>query len=109
MELRHLRYFVTVADTGGFAKAAQRVHITQPALWRQIRDLEAELGLKLFERVGRRVRLTREGEDLLRRGRDVLTDVESLGERAHVLKTVTAARFTSAPRRWRSRASWPSS
>jgi DNA-binding transcriptional LysR family regulator len=86
MELRHLRYFVTVADTGGFSKAAARLRITQPALWRQIRDLETELGLRLFERVGRRVQLTGHGDDLLRRGRDLLTHVESLSERASALR-----------------------
>src|SRR5262245_19738824 len=86
MELRHLRSFVTAADAGGFAAAALRLHITQPALWRQVRDLQTELGVRLFERVGRRVRLTREGEDLVRRGREVLTDVESLAERAYVLR-----------------------
>jgi DNA-binding transcriptional LysR family regulator len=86
MELRHLRYFVTVADAGGFSKAAARLRITQPALWRQIRDLETELGLRLFERVGRRVRITGEGADLLARGRDLLTHAESLGERARALK-----------------------
>jgi LysR family transcriptional regulator, cyn operon transcriptional activator len=86
MELRHLRYFVTVAEAGGFSKAAARLRITQPALWRQIRDLQAELGLRLFERVGRRVRLTGDGHDLLTRGRDLLTSVESLHERARALR-----------------------
>jgi LysR family cyn operon transcriptional activator len=85
MELRHVRYFVTVADAGGFSKAAARLRITQPALWRQIRNFETELGLKLFERVGRRARLTVDGNDLLTRGRDLLAHAESLGERARVL------------------------
>jgi DNA-binding transcriptional LysR family regulator len=86
MELRHVRYFVAVADAGGFSKAAARLRITQPALWRQIRDLEAELGLRLFERVGRRIQLTGDGDDLLVRARDLLTHVESLSERARALK-----------------------
>src|SRR5262245_8631412 len=86
MELRHFRYFVAVADAGGFSKAAAHLHITEPALWRQIRDLEVELGLRLFERVGRRVRITGEGADLLARGRDLLTRAESLGERASALR-----------------------
>ncbi len=86
MELRHLRYFVTVAEAGGFSKAAARLRISQPALWRQIRDLESELGLRLFERVGRQVRLTSDGADLLTRGRDLLTRVDSLVERAHALR-----------------------
>jgi DNA-binding transcriptional LysR family regulator len=87
MELRHLRYFVTVADAGGFSKGAARLHITQPALWRQIRDLENELGLRLLERVGRQVRLTGDGDDLLRRGRDLLTRVDAWVDRARALKS----------------------
>lgn len=86
MELRHLRYFVTVADAGSVSKAASRLNISQPALSRQIRDLEGELGVRLFDRVGRRILLTAEGEDLLKRSRDLLTDAESLGERARALK-----------------------
>ena len=85
MDLRHLRYFVAVADTGGFSKAAARLHISQPALWRQVRELERELGVRLFDRIGRRVHLTGQGEDLLARGRDLLARAESLGERARAL------------------------
>ena len=66
MELRHLRYFVSVAEQGSVSKAAQQVHVSQPALSRQIRDLEAELGVQLFDRVGRGIELTAEGHDLLR-------------------------------------------
>ena len=66
MELRHLRYFVSVAEAASVSKAALRVNICQPALSRQIRDLETELGVRLFDRVGRRIQLTAEGEDLAR-------------------------------------------
>ena len=69
MNFRHLRAFATVADAGGVARAATRLHVSQPALSRQIQALESELGVPLFDRVGRRVRLTSAGEDLLRRGR----------------------------------------
>src|SRR5262245_43007015 len=87
MELRHLRYFVSVADAASVSKAALHVHICQPALSRQIRDLETELGVRLFDRVGRRIRLTAEGEDLLRESRDVLAHAASLVERARSLVT----------------------
>jgi len=86
MSLRHLRGFVTIADAGGFARAATRLNLSQPALSRQIHALEAELGVTLFDRVGRRVQLTSEGEDLLRRSRRLLAEADSLGERALMLK-----------------------
>jgi len=85
MDLRHLRYFVGVAEAESFSRAATRLHVTQPALSRQIRDLEGELGVRLFERSSRQVRLTPEGEDLLRRSRDALVVVEALRDRAHSL------------------------
>lgn len=85
MELRHLRYFVSVAEQGSVSRAAQYVHVSQPALSRQIRDLEAELGVQLFDRVGRRVELTAAGEDLLRPSRDVLAQAESVRDRARAL------------------------
>jgi DNA-binding transcriptional LysR family regulator len=85
MELRHLRYFAAVVDAGGVSKAALRLRMTQPALGRQVRDLERELGVRLFDRIGRRVQLTAEGEDLLRRARALLTDADSLVERGHAL------------------------
>ncbi|MBI3825610.1 MAG: LysR family transcriptional regulator [Candidatus Rokubacteria bacterium] len=86
MELRHLRYFVAVADAGGVSRAAARLNISQPALSRQIRDLETELGLSLFDRRGGRLVLTGEGEDLLARGRQLLTDADSFRERAGALR-----------------------
>src|SRR5256885_31538 len=86
MDLRHLRAFVTIVDVGGFGRAGARLNVSQPALSRQIRALEDALEVRLFDRIGRRVQLTSEGEDLLRRTRRLLTDVESLGERARALK-----------------------
>ena len=82
MELRHLRYFVAVSDAGGVSRAALGLNISQPALSRQIRDLEAELGVSLFERRTGRLVLTGEGEELLARSRELLSDAESLRERA---------------------------
>jgi LysR family cyn operon transcriptional activator len=87
MNFRHLRAFVTIADAGGFARAANRLHLSQPALSRQIRALEMHLTVRLFDRVGRGIQLTSEGEDLLRRSRRLLAEADSLGERARMLKT----------------------
>src|SRR5262245_1325430 len=87
MNLRHLRAFATIVDVGGFARAATRLHLSQPALSRQIRALEDDLGVPLFDRIGRRVQLTSQGEDLLRRSRRLLAEAESLGERARELKS----------------------
>jgi DNA-binding transcriptional LysR family regulator len=85
MELRHLRYFVAVADAGNVSRAAQRLHITQPALSRQIQDLERDFACRLFDRIGRRIVLTRDGEEILERTRRLLADAEALGERARAL------------------------
>lgn len=86
MNLRHLRTFVAIVDAGGVARAAARLNMTQPTASRQIEALETELGVLLFDRVGRRVQLTSEGEDLLARGRRLLADAASFGERARALK-----------------------
>ena len=87
MKFLRLRTFVAIADHGGVARAAARLNMTQSAASRQIGALETELGVLLFDRVGRRVQLTSEGEDLLRRSRRLLEDADSLGERARALKT----------------------
>ena len=86
MNLRHLRTFVTVAEQGTVSKAALRLRIAQPALSRQISDLEAELGVRLFDRVRRRLVLTGEGEQLLGDCRSILGAVGALGERAQLLR-----------------------
>ena len=86
MELRHLRYFVAVAENGGnVSKAAGKIRLSQPALSRQVHDLESELGVVLFERAGRRLYLTGAGEDLLAYGRKVLNEAAAFRERARVL------------------------
>ncbi len=69
--------------------AAAQLNLSQPALSRQIHALEAELGVPLFDRVRPRALLTSEGEDLLRRSRRLLTDADSLGERARALKSMS--------------------
>jgi LysR family transcriptional regulator, cyn operon transcriptional activator len=86
MKLRHLRTFVTVADAGGFAHAATGLALSQSAASRQILALEADLGVSLFDRIGRRIQLTSEGEDLLGLSRRLLADAEAFGERARALK-----------------------
>lgn len=86
MDFRHVRTFVTVAEQGSVSKAALRLHITQPALSRQIQDFQRELGLKLFDRVGRGLVLTPEGEQLLTECRTLLTHAETIGERAKTLQ-----------------------
>jgi DNA-binding transcriptional LysR family regulator len=86
MDLRRLRTFVTVAEQGTVSKAALRLRTAQPALSRRIHDLEEELGVKLFDRVRRRLILTSEGEQLLEDSRAVLGAVNSLGDRAQQLR-----------------------
>src|SRR5262245_5517753 len=87
MELRQLRAFVAIVDAGGVARAAARLNVSQPALSRQILALEGDLDVQLFDRVGRRLRLTPMGEDLLGRSRRLLAEAQGLGERALALKT----------------------
>lgn len=86
MDLRHAKTFVVVAELGTVSAAAQRLRIAQPALSRQIRALEQELGLKLFDRVGRRLVLTGEGEQVLGDCRGLLSYVNTIGERAQLLR-----------------------
>ena len=85
MDLRRLRTFVTVAERGTVSSAAQTLRITQPALSRQLQDLRAELGVPLFEQVGRRLRLTTEGADLLPACRALLQQAADVLARAHAL------------------------
>lgn len=75
MELRHLRYFLGVAEAKHFTRAAAKMHVTQPTLSHQIRQLEGQLNLRLFDRVGRRVELTAAGELLLPHARRVMKEL----------------------------------
>ncbi|MDB5925953.1 MAG: hypothetical protein JWN13_4889 [Betaproteobacteria bacterium] len=84
-DLRQLRAFAAVHDTGSVSAAARKVHLTQPALSRRISELESALGVRLFDRTGGRLRLTSEGESLLMHSRNVLAQVESFVTRAETL------------------------
>jgi LysR family hydrogen peroxide-inducible transcriptional activator len=75
MELYQLRYFVAVADTGNFTRAAESCHVSQPALSQQILNLEDEVGHKLFHRLGRKAVLTEAGTAFLERTRKILLEV----------------------------------
>jgi len=75
MELHQLRYFTAVADTGSFSRAAERCHVSQPSLSQQILKLESELGGRLFDRLGRSIRLTELGHVFLPRARSVLHEL----------------------------------
>src|SRR6267142_7037500 len=95
MELRHLRYFVTVAEELNVSRASARLRISQPAVSRQLRDLEEELGVELFTREKSKLKLTPAGEtflaharDLLRRSGDAVKQMESFGKRAKEIVTV---------------------
>jgi DNA-binding transcriptional LysR family regulator len=86
MNLDQLRTFVTIVEAGGIHRAAARINLSQPAASRQINALEAALGMRLFDRIGRRLKLTSEGEGLLRLSRGLLGEVEAFNERARALK-----------------------
>lgn len=77
MELHQLRYFCAVAEAGSFSRAAEQSHVSQPSLSQQILKLEDELGARLFDRLGRSVRLTEVGQTFLPRARAVLRELEA--------------------------------
>src|SRR5437868_8759560 len=79
MELRHLRYFVAIAEERSFTRAAERLWIAQPGLSTQIRRLEAELGIQLLERHARGVDLTPAGQLFLERARVALAAADAAG------------------------------
>lgn len=89
MEIRVLRYFLEVAREGSVTHAAQRLHISQPTLSKQLKDLEVELGKKLFTRGSFSVRLTEEGMLLRKRAEDILDMVDKTQEEFKALGEVT--------------------
>src|SRR6266850_3540263 len=82
MELRHLRYFVAVAEAGSLTVAARKLHTSQPSLSRQIRDLEDETGAQLLTRGARGIELTPAGQAFLEHARSALSQVEAAAEAA---------------------------
>ena len=83
MTLQDLRYVVTLAETRNFARAAEACHVSQPTLSTQIKKLEEELGLALFERTNKRVMPTSAGVELIAQARIVLEEAEKLRQMAH--------------------------
>jgi DNA-binding transcriptional LysR family regulator len=85
MDLRLVEHFVATAEAGSMALAARRLHVSQPALSRQIRELERVLGVRLFDRIGRRIVLAADGREMLARSRHLLAEAESLRQRGAAL------------------------
>src|SRR5919202_4007157 len=98
-DLRLVRYFVAVAETGNVTRAAERLHISQPSLSAAIKQLESQLGVELLARHGRRVTITPAGELLLRRGRDLLAHGEAVAEevRSHAAAYPARLRLGMSP------------
>ena len=85
MELRHLRYFVAAAETENVSRAALKLHVSQPALSRQIRDLEDEIGFCLLERTAKSVRLTDAGRAFLSDARALLQQADEAVKKARAI------------------------
>ncbi|MGW2995209.1 LysR family transcriptional regulator [Streptomyces sp. NPDC001193] len=95
--LRQLEYLVTIVDTGSFTRAAELLHVTQPALSHQVRALERDAGGPLLERLPRAVRLTPMGRAMLPHARAALADAERPGPQPAAPSAWTAARSRSPP------------
>ena len=87
MELRHLRYFVAVAEAENVSRASLKLHVSQPPLSRQIRDLENELGFLLLKRTAKSVSLTEAGRTFLNEARAVLQRVDEGVKKARAVAT----------------------
>lgn len=89
MELRHLRYLLAVADHGNFTRAAEALHVSQPTLSQQIKQLEREVGATLLDRSGRTVRLTDAGEAYARHGRLAIQGIDAAQRAVHDVQDLT--------------------
>jgi LysR family cyn operon transcriptional activator len=93
MDLRQMRYFTAVAEDLSFSRASERMNISQSALSRQIQLFEEELGVRLFDRLGRTIALTPAGQELLQRCQMILTDTDAMTRRAGELAGGSAGRL----------------
>ena len=96
MELRHLRYFIAVAEELHFRRAAERLHMSQPPLSQQIRQLEEEVGVVLLLRNQRKVELTAAGAAFLVRAREILDAVEDAARQARRVQRGEVGRLSTA-------------
>src|ERR1700721_1754729 len=94
MKFRHLEYFVAAAEELNFTHAADRLHVSQPPFSKQIHDLEGELGIDLFERQRKGVRLTLAGKSFLIDARRILEDCETPLKKAHGISRGEFGTFT---------------
>lgn len=94
MEVHQLRYFCAVAETASFTRAAEREQVAQPSLSQQIMKLEEELGVRLFDRLGRSVRLTEPGRIFLPRARAILSELKAAKEEVAERQSVVSGPVT---------------
>ena len=94
MEIRVLRYFLEIAREGNMSRAAERLHVTQPTLSKQMKDLEQELGKKLFKRGSTSVSLTDEGMLLRKRAEDLLAMADKITNEFQAMDDITAVSYT---------------
>ena len=105
MELRHLRYFLAIAEAGSITKAAESLHIAQPPLSRQLKDLENELGFNLFERnKKKKVKLTAQGEffqekakHILNTVNDAVNETQEFNEQVKIFKLAIGTTIYGSP------------
>lgn len=96
MDTNQLTAFITVAETSSFSTAAERLHLTQPAISKRIAVLEQSLGNSLFDRIGKRVILTEAGQILLPRAKKILREIDDLRTALQNLSTIVSGRLSLA-------------